>query len=74
MQRKKLFKENIHDIETLLEALSIASDCEKDLFFIDSFIQEMRKNSDADLVEISFKILSELDLMRGKKNGKEIIG
>lgn len=61
--KSKVFCENPYDLETLFESLSISSDRNKELLFIDKFIAYLRLDPQVDITEISFKILKDLDLI-----------
>ena len=61
--KPKVFCENPYDLETLFESLSISSNKNKELLFIDKFIGYLRFDSRADVTEISYKILKDLDLI-----------
>jgi len=60
----KIFCENPYDIETLFESLSIASSHEKELIFIDRFISYIRLDPQAEIAEICFKILLDLEITK----------
>lgn len=60
----RVFYENPYDIETMFESLSIASKNNKELIFIDRLISLLRLNPEADLTTISFKVLSDLEIVK----------
>lgn len=60
----RVFYENPYDIETIFETLSIASNGDKELMYIDRLIHELRISPDADLTTINYKILKDLDLIK----------
>lgn len=62
--KSKVFCENPYDLETLFESLSISSDKNKELLFMDKFIAYIRLDPRVDIAEISFKILKDLDLIK----------
>lgn len=56
-------QENIFDVETFFEGLSIASTMNRELFFVAKFIDDMKaKGSDADVTSIVFSIIKEIDM------------
>lgn len=61
---RKVFCENPYDLEVLFESLSIASSNEKELVFIDKFIAYLRLDPQAEIAEICFKILLDLNLTK----------
>lgn len=61
---KKVFCENPYDLEVLFESLSIASSNEKELLFVDKFIAYLRLDPQAEIAEICFKILLDLNLIK----------
>jgi hypothetical protein len=61
--KSRVFCENPYDLETLFESLSIASNKNEDLLFMDRFIAYVRLDPQVDVTEISFKILRDLDLI-----------
>ena len=69
MLKKKLrvFSESPYDIETIFETLSVASESEKELLFMDKFISKLRKNPNADITELNYEILTELSLIQTPK-------
>lgn len=60
----RVFYENPYDIETMFESLSIASKNNKELIFIDRLISLLRLNPEADLTTISFRVLSDLEIVK----------
>lgn len=58
--RKTLFNENPLDIETVFEALSVASDNDLELIYMDSLIYNIRQNPECDLTDVSYQILKEM--------------
>ena len=62
--KKKIFCENVYDIETIFESLSIASKHDKELLYMDRLIATLRLDPYEDLTNINFKILSDLGLIR----------
>lgn len=58
--RKQIFNENPLDIETVFESLSVASDNDLELIYMDSLIYNIRNNPEGDLTDISYQILKEM--------------
>ena len=63
LQKKKIFSENIYDIETFFESLSIASTAEKELLYIDKFITLLREKPTENLNDICHSSLKQLNLI-----------
>jgi hypothetical protein len=61
--RQKVYNENPYDLETFFESMSIASDNEKELLFVDRLISLLRSNPDQDLADLSFQTLRDLKLI-----------
>ena len=61
---QKVFCENPYDLETLFESLSLASDKDKELLFMDRFIALLRLDPQAEVADISFKILKDLEIIK----------
>jgi hypothetical protein len=60
----RVFYENPYDLETMFESLSIASKNNKELIFVDRLVSLLRLNPEADLATLSFKILSDLNIVK----------
>lgn len=60
----RIFYENPYDLETLFESLTIASDKDKELIFIDRLISLLRLDPQADITNLSFKILRDLEIVK----------
>lgn len=60
----RIFYENPYDIETVFEALSTASEKNKELIFVDRLITFLRLDPQADITNISFNILKDLDIIK----------
>jgi len=60
-KERQVFCENPYDIETVFEALSVASDTNMELLFMDRLIFVLRSEPECDITDISFRILKELD-------------
>lgn len=61
--KQKVYNENPYDLETFFESMSIASDNEKELLFVDRLISLLRSNPDQDLADLSFQTLRDLKLI-----------
>ena len=59
----KVLNENPYDLEIFFESLSIASENEKELLYIDLLIKQLRSNPDLDLTVASFEILEKLGII-----------
>lgn len=62
-KKKQLLLENPYDLETFFESLSISSENEKELLFVDRLIAGIRLDPEVEITELSYKILTELKLM-----------
>lgn len=60
----RVFRENPYDLETIFESMSIASNNDKELIYVDKLITELRLNPDGDLTGINYRILNELNLIK----------
>lgn len=60
----RIFHENPYDLETLFEALSSASEKDKELIFVDRLITFLRLDPHAEITDLSFKILKDLDIIK----------
>ena len=49
----------VYDIETFFEALSIASNFDKEILFVGSLFDSMRKNPDLDITTFSHEFIVE---------------
>lgn len=65
-------KENIFDVETFFEALSIASSMNGELYFMSQFIDGMKKHGrDADVTSIVSSIIGELNVDKKTRKSKQ---
>ena len=65
-------KENIFDVETFFEALSIASSMNRELYFMSQFIDGMKKQgSGADVTAIVSSIIGELNVDKKNRKSKQ---
>lgn len=60
----RIFYENPYDLETLFESLTIASEKDKELIFVDRLISLLRLDPQADITNLSFKILRDLEIVK----------
>lgn len=63
-QHKKIFNENPYDIESFFEALSIASDHNKELIFVDRFISLIRTNPKSEVTTICYDVLHNINILK----------
>lgn len=61
---KLVFLENPYDVEVVFESLSVASDADMELIFMDMLINRLRDTKDCDITDISFRILQDLKLLK----------
>lgn len=60
--KRIVFRENPYDVETIFESLGIAADQGKELLYVDRLIAELRSNPRADLTNLNYAVLNELEL------------
>lgn len=60
----RIFYENPYDLETLFEALAASSEKDKELIFVDRLITFLRMDPQADITNLSFKILRDLEIVK----------
>jgi hypothetical protein len=60
----RIFYENPYDLETLFEALAVASEKDKELIFVDRLITFLRLDPQADITHLSFSILRDLEIVK----------
>lgn len=65
-QDNNILKENPYDIETLIETIDMAADFGLEFSVLDDIITHLRKNPSANISEICFKTLQDLNLMKMK--------
>lgn len=58
--KKSVFLNNPYDIEVIFEALSVASDNNVELLFMDMLVDNLKNCKDCDITDISYNILKEL--------------
>jgi hypothetical protein len=57
---KKVFTENPYDVETIFESLSIASDNNMELLYMDRLVNGLRGCEECDITSLSYAILKDL--------------
>ena len=62
--KRTLFQENPHDIEAIFECLQIASNNNKHLAYIDRLVAHLRLDPDADLINLNYRLLHDLQLLK----------
>ena len=63
-KKQRVFSQNPHDIETFFESLKIASQADEEIFFIDNLVSKLRKKPKSDLADLSYQVLTELELIQ----------
>lgn len=63
-KRKQVFLENPYDLETVFETLSIASDNNKELVYMDRLISALRLTPTIELADLNYKILQDLGILK----------
>jgi len=61
--KPKLFLENPYDIETFFESMSVASNHDKELQYIDRLISYIRLDPTEELTTLCYKSLRDLELI-----------
>jgi hypothetical protein len=64
----RILHENPYDLETFFESLSIASNNDKELLFVDRFVSALRANPQDNITNITYNILRELEIINLEKN------
>lgn len=62
-KQPRVFLESPYDIETIFESLSIASQNNKELLYIDRLVSTLRLDPLGDLTQINYGILKDLKLI-----------
>jgi hypothetical protein len=62
-KRKVIFLENPYDVETVFESMQIAGEQGKELLYMDRLIATIRLDPEADLTNLNYKILHDLQLL-----------
>ena len=65
--RQKVFLENPYDLETVFESLSVSTDYDKELIFMDRLIANLRQDPTADLTNLCYDILREQEIIKLEK-------
>lgn len=65
--RQKVFLENPYDLETVFESLSVSTDHDKELIFMDRLIANLRQTPNADLTDLCYNILREQGIIKLEK-------
>ncbi len=63
-QRITFFLENPYDVQLILEGLKIAKSRNKELIYMDRLLATLRLDPEGDIVNISYRILLDLELMK----------
>lgn len=66
--RARVYLENPYDVETVLDALKIASVENREMWFLDRLIGMIRADPTADITTITFQILNKLNLIHDDIN------
>jgi hypothetical protein len=63
-QRLQIFVENPYDVQCVMDCMKIAKAQNKELVFLDKLLATLRIDSDGDIVNISYRILMDLKLLK----------
>jgi hypothetical protein len=63
-RKMTIFLENPYDVQCVLDALNIAKAKDKELIYMDRLLATLRLNPEGDIVNISYRILIDLDLLK----------
>jgi hypothetical protein len=69
VERRRVFHENPYDVETFFESLSVASQHNRELLFVDRMIAALRRNPDVQIVDAAFDTLQELHILKNEHIG-----
>jgi hypothetical protein len=66
MQTRKtqIFLENPYDVQCVMECMKIAKTKNKDLVYLDKLIATLRLDPEGDIINISYRILLDLQLLK----------
>jgi hypothetical protein len=64
IKKVAIFLENPYDVQCVLDALSIAKTKNKELIYMDRLLATLRLNPEGDIVNISYRTLIDLDLIK----------
>ena len=62
--RMQIFAENPYDVQCIMECMKIAKAQNKELIFLDKLLATLRIDSEGDIVNISYRILMDLKLLK----------
>ena len=62
--RVPIFLENPYDVQCILDGLKIAQEKNKQLLYMDRLLATLRLDPEGDIVNISYRILLDLDLLK----------
>lgn len=63
-QRVQIFNENPYDVQCVMDCMKIAKKQNKELVFLDKLLATLRIDSEADVVNVSYRILMDLKLLK----------
>lgn len=63
-QRVQIFVENPYDVQCVMDCMKIAKAQNKELVFLDKLLATLRIDSEADIVNLSYRILMDLKLLK----------
>ena len=63
----RIFLENPYDLEVVFESMSIASDHNKELLFMDKFVSCLRTKPNEEITNICYNVLRSLDIIKLEK-------
>ena len=63
-EKKEIFLENPYDVEAVFESLQIASAQGKELIYMDKLLATLRIDSEADIVNLNYRLLRDLKLLQ----------
>jgi hypothetical protein len=64
IQRVQIFMENPYDVQCIMDCMRIAKTQNKDLVFLDKLVATLRLDSETDIVNASYRILLDLQLLK----------
>jgi hypothetical protein len=64
VQRVQIFLENPYDVQCIIECMSIAKSKDKELVFLDKLLATLRLDPEGDIINISYRILLDLQLLK----------
>lgn len=63
-QRVQIFSENPYDVQCIMDCMKIAKTQNKDMIFLDKLLATLRLDPEGDIVNISYRILLDLQLLK----------